>query len=348
MCYADSLHLHIGHEYLERVYQLLKAAGNQTFRIYGDSTTVMAPSPTDPMRPRHSVEDILRLSLWSVGIPNFVLVNHGHSGDRWDTFVDPVPHLVDGKTSLIFIKLGINDAGLGTDYESAVDLLSANMDARLAAIRSSANGALGKLAIILVGPNSTNDTPGRRDATWYEMVRPVYVEMARKYRCAYFDSYGYMQDSRPPAAGLYLDDPYNDGIRGIHPAGYHNNRLWGSLINEFFPREALACMASPPSAALTLYLGWSNTGPTYAEARAYRDPCGRVFVEGMISGGQATASTVFAELPLCFRPAVAHQFLTLGQLQPVGIHVAPTGKMAFQTAANALSTSLGGINFMAA
>lgn len=350
MTYADSSRLHIGNEYLERAYQFIgdPSLGNMTIRIYGDSTTVMGPSPTDPNRPRHSVNEILRHALWSAGVPNINIVNHGMSGDRWDTFVNPVPHLADSAAGLIIIKLGINDAALGADDEGAIEILRANMDVRLSAIRGSVNGDLTKLSIILVGPNTTNDVPGRRDATWYELVRPVYLEMARKHRCAYFDSYGYMQDSRPPAAGLYLDDRYEDGIRGIHPSGYFNHRLWGAMVDEFFGRGSVAIMARSPSVAISFSNGWSNVGSGYAEARAYRDPHGRIFIDGMIGGGNTAYGTVFAQLPVGFRPSSKHQFLTLGQQTPVGIHIAPTGHMAFQTVANATSTSLGGINFMSA
>lgn len=348
MTYADYQRLHLGHEYLERTYQAIDQPANHIIRIYGDSTTVMAPSPTDPARPRYSVETVLQRALWAAGLPDYILVNHGNSGDRWDTFRNVIPDIADGQTSTIMIKLGINDAGLGDDYASAIAILCANMDCRLSAIRCAPNGDLTKLAIILVGPNSTNDVPGRRDAIFYDLARAVYVEMARKHRCAYFDSYGYMQDSRPPAAGFYLDDPYDDGVRGIHPAGYLNNRLWGSIVDEFFPRGAVACMARDPSVAVPLLAGWSNTGPGYAQARAFRDPHGRIFIDGMISGGATAYGTIFAELPNGFRPSVAHQFVTLGQSTFVGIHIAPSGKMAFQTVAQSASTSLGGINFMAA
>lgn len=346
--YADAQRLHLGHEYLERAYAAFGGTAAHYLRVYGDSTTVMAPSPTDPQRPRHSVDLILQRALRASGARNFVLVNHGNSGDRWDTFADPVPHIANGQTSTIFIKLGINDAGLGTDDASAIALLHSNMDARLTAIRAAMNGGLSKLSIILMGPNSTNDEPGRRDATFYELARAVYVEMARKHRCAYFDTYGFMPDSRPPAAGLYLDDPYNDGVRGIHPAGYHNNRIWGCAVDEFFGRGSMACLSQPDIVPLPLLAGWGNLGSDYAPATIYKDPSGRVFLDGMISGGQTAYGTVFAEIPGGYRPAKSNQFLTLGQQSPVGIHVAASGSMAFQTVANSVSTALGGISFMSA
>lgn len=354
MTYADSHRLHIGHEYLERAYQFIgnPSLGNMTVPVYGDSTTVMTPSATDPNRPRNSIDEIVRRAFWAAGVPNINIVNYGRSGDRWDTFrtaPDSVEaDIADGSAGLTFIKLGINDAGLGTDDESAITILRANMDCRLGAIRGAVNGDLTKLSIVLLGPSTTNDEPGRRDETFYELARGVYVEMARKHRCAYFDSYGHMQDARTPAAGFYLDDPYNDCIRGIHPSGYFNHRLWGAMIEEFFPRSAVAIMARSPSVAIPLLNGWTNVGNGYAEARAYRDPQGRIFIDGMISGGLTAYGTIFAQLPAGFRPSKKCQFVTLGQQSLVGIHVDPNGYMAFQTVANALSTSLCGINFMSA
>lgn len=341
MTYADGLRLHIGHEYLERAYQFIgnPALGNMTVRIYGDSTTCMGPSATDPNRPRHSVNEIIRHALWDAGVSNFNIVNHGNPGDRWDTFINPIPHLADGTTGLMLIKLGINDAGLGTNYASAIDILHYNMGARLTAIRNAPNGDLTKLSIILVGPNSTNDVPGRRDTTWYELVRPVYVEMARKHRCAYFDSYGHMQDARPPAAGFYLDDPYNDGVRGIHPSGYFNHRLWGAMIGEFFPRGAVAVMSQSPSAAVALLEGWKNMGGLWAPVRASRMR-DIVSVDGMMCGGTTSPGTIWGRMPEGFRSNHKHQFVTLGQTGIVGIHMEPSGWLAFQTAAHATSTAV--------
>ncbi len=52
--------------------------------------------------------------------------------------------------------------------------------------------------------------------------------------------------------------------------------------------------------------GWSNYGLGFAHAGFYRDPIGRVHLQGIVTGGSAN-STVFT-LPAGYRPRHAHAF----------------------------------------
>lgn len=223
--YADEGNrIFIGKEYLTRAYQFLAGGqGSPTYTldcfIYGDSTIEGGYGEGSL-----GVEDVLRLFAAARGIPNISFTNRGAVSTSVDD-INAIPDL-GADTGLIFIKYGINDAsdGLAT--------FTTNLRTELAAIRADSDGAEGSLSIVLVGPNSTNDTPNGRDEEWYEQLRGVYVQAARDYKCAFFDTYAYMRDSRS-AAGKWLDNPYADG-RGVHPLGNGNLWIWGAVFDACF------------------------------------------------------------------------------------------------------------------
>ncbi|MGI2031939.1 SGNH/GDSL hydrolase family protein [Rhizobium panacihumi] len=225
--YANKVgRLHLGHEYLNRPFQYMALGqgalfGTFAIRIFGDSTATDGYGNTKPGR---VIGDALRAR----GIPNHVIHNHAVAGTTWAD-LNALPYAGGNNAALIF-KYAVNDPGLGVTYKQAADVLRANMDAKLTAQRAAAG--ISVQSIILMGPNSTSDSPNKRDERWYEMVRNVYVEMARKHQCAYFDTYGQFQDSRG-AAGIWMDDPYGDG-RAIHPASEMNSWVWGAMVDEFF------------------------------------------------------------------------------------------------------------------
>lgn len=229
--YADNQRLHIGHEYMNRAYQYIRlgqGSPNGTLRIdvHGDST-VQGGYGEDI-----SSTTALTKALQAAGIPNLIVNNLGVSGTTWaDLAYTPAAN-----KGLLIIKYGINDAALG------LAALMANMDAKLTSIRANANGNTTILSILLMGPNATSDSPQGRDERWYEKVRGIYVAMARKHQCAYFDTYGHFQDARG-AATRFLDDPYGDG-RGIHPIQAFNSVIWGAMVDEFFSRGQLAHYAT--------------------------------------------------------------------------------------------------------
>lgn len=227
--YADRKHLHTGHEYLKRAFDYIRnsqggSTGTLNVHIFGDSTVALDISGTGE-RP----ETCFAEAMQDIGIPNLSVTNHGVSGSKWgdDVFPSgkPVDYVTSG-TSLFIFKYGINDAGYG------LSALVSNMDAVLAPIRANSNGSLGKLAIILMMPNSTSDSPNGRDERWYEQITGVYEAMGRKYNCAKFDTYAMFQDSRV-AANQWMDDSFGDG-RAIHPTGMMNRWIYGHLVNEFF------------------------------------------------------------------------------------------------------------------
>ena len=227
--YADNQRLHIGHEYLNRCFQYIRLgqgspAGTMKIVLFGDST-VQGGYGED-----QKADVALSNALVNRGLPNHVVYNQGVSGTKWGD-LSALSALTNGN-ALFVIKYGINDAGYGLAQ------LAADMDAKLAAIRAAAHGGLNELAILLVGPNATSDTPNGRDERWYEQIRGIYVAAARKHNCAYFDTYAHFQDSRP-ASTLWLDNSFGD-LRGIHPIQAFNARIWGAIVDEFFSLGQIA------------------------------------------------------------------------------------------------------------
>lgn len=220
----------IGQEYLARAYQFIAltqggSVGTLNIDLFGDST-IQGGYGEAPLM----VDTVLRGLFADRGIPNVSIANRGVSGTKWSD-LNALPHLSATK-GLIIIKYGINDAPYG------LAAMFADARAKLAAIRADANGGLGNLSVILVGPNSTSDSPNGRDERWYESIREGYVQLARDFDCAYFDSYAYLRDSRK-AAGAWMDNPYGDG-RAVHPLGNMNSWLWSGVMDAFFSRSALA------------------------------------------------------------------------------------------------------------
>lgn len=246
--YADSLSYLVGKEYLYRAFGRLKlgpatvSAKLQCY-AYGDSTVDgYVGSGTLPSDFR--VENLIPRIMLTNGLPNVTVVNRGVSGTSWGD-LNAIPD-VGANTDLIFIKYGINDAANspGTlSVEQRIAAMATTMREKLAAIRAATYGDLTNLAIVLVGPNSTNDSPNGRNEEWYEQVRNVYVQAARDYKCTYFDTYAYLKDSRE-AAGKWMDQPWAGQARAIHPFDMMNAWIWGAVVDACFPRSQTEYWAS--------------------------------------------------------------------------------------------------------
>ncbi|WP_206531576.1 pectate lyase family protein [Affinirhizobium pseudoryzae] len=235
--YAGLTNLHAGREYLERLYAYLALGqGNPlgTFRatIFGDSTATNDYGPVTPTA-------VLQTAIADKGLPNFILANQAVGGTSWADL--DVSAYLGGINALHIYSYGINDAS-GGSLENRLANLHATMDAKLTAIRAAAGGGIGSLSIVLKGPNATSDSPNGRDERWYEKIRGIYLTMARKHKCAYFDTYGEFLDARD-AAGIFMDDAYGDG-RAVHPINQFNARIWGAFCDWLLPRSSVARYAT--------------------------------------------------------------------------------------------------------
>lgn len=216
-----------GEEYLDRVMQRLKlGASGSSGRIgcflYGDSTVAggYMSMPT--------VDLVARL-FHVRGIGNISITNRAVAG----TTISSLDVLADlaATTDLAAIKYAINDGGNpdGTRLATYATML----DSKLAEIRDAPNGGRGNLAIVLIGPNATADTPNGRDERWYEQLHGIHLAAARKHKCCYVDVYGYMRDARGGAT-VGWDNPYGDG-RTVHPTDSVGARIWGLVVDAIIP-----------------------------------------------------------------------------------------------------------------
>lgn len=222
--YADKHKYAIGKEYLNRCYQYLElgqsgSAGTLRVFMYGDSTVAGGQGEGGQYLPHV----VVQRNALQKGIGNIAVTNRGVSGTKISD-MNAIPD-ISPTSGLFIIKYGIND---GTNPEATrLTTFATDLRAKLAQIRATTNGGLDRLAILLVGPNSTSDTPNGRDERWYEQLRGIYVQAARDYQCAYFDTYAWLKDSRG-AASLWMDNPYGDG-RAIHPLNAMNAWIWGGI-----------------------------------------------------------------------------------------------------------------------
>ncbi|MCG8907314.1 SGNH/GDSL hydrolase family protein [Pseudomonas sp. DP-17] len=158
----------------------------------------------------------------------FNVTNRGVGGTKVSD-MNAIPD-VSATTDLFIIKYGINDGTnpLATRLATFRDQLRA----KLTQIRQQTYGTVANLAILLVGPNSTYDTQGQRDAYWYEQLRGIYVQAAEEFQCGFFDTDAYLQDSSAGTATGWLDDTVSPGSgRGVHPTDIGNPWIWGAVMD---------------------------------------------------------------------------------------------------------------------
>ena len=222
--YADKHKIAIGKEYLSRLYSTLNTAASVSVFAYGDSTIAGDSQSTFSL-----LQNLLPAQARRRGLQCVLNVtNRGVAGTNVSS-LNAVPDL-GTNTVLLIIKYGINDGSL--TESSRLATFATTLRAKLAAIRAASNGAESQVSILLVGPNSTSDTPNGRDERWYEQLRGIYVQAARDYKCAYFDTYAFLRDSRS-AATLWMDNPFGDG-RAIHPTDIGHQWIWGGIFDWLF------------------------------------------------------------------------------------------------------------------
>lgn len=222
---GDILNLHCGQEYLHRAYSQMQAGGLLGIKMFGDSTVSGRNGESADYYP----EVVLARAFADAGYSSLALANLGVSGSNI-TQMNAVGQL-NSQTHLLIIKYGINDGGTG--QTERLRIFAEALNAKLAEIRAAAFGNLTSLSIILMMPNTTNDgNLFGRNGYWYEQLRHVYLQAARTYQCAVYDTYNDMPNSLG-LAGTAMDNPFNDG-RAIHPLNTMMTWIYGGLVNRFF------------------------------------------------------------------------------------------------------------------
>lgn len=231
--YADLHKYCIGKEYLYRVYQRLIVGGSSPIKAFafGDSTVEGGNGESTAFKVQNLLPALCKYK--GLQLP-MTVTNRGVGG----TDVSDMDALGDlaNDTDLFIVKYGINDAL--NPLATRLDTFATTLRSKLAAIRAATFGSYDTLSIVLVGPNSTNDSPNNRDERWYEQLRGIYVQAARDYKCCYFDTYAWLKDSRG-AATFWLDNPFANGI-GIHPQDNMQAWIWGAVIDSMFGQSESA------------------------------------------------------------------------------------------------------------
>jgi len=206
---SDNYQYVFGREYLSHFHQKYIDGWTAKPKVIfsGDSTTWGVPSSL------YNVNELFENVANAKGMQTVYgidSINAGHSGESTATWLST--HLdVDmaQNPNLYVLRWGINDGAL-----NPATFLS-NLRAGLYKIRVTLGKQIDSLSIILMAPNSTNDTPNGRDATWYESQLQGLKEIAREFSCVFIDTYSYFRNVAS-ASNIYMDDPYGNGI-AIHP-----------------------------------------------------------------------------------------------------------------------------------
>lgn len=171
------------------------------------------------------------------------LAQDGQATFQWDeSYIDAY---IAAAGDLYIIRPGINEPGYlkdgstppinsGQDYPNRRDIgdFATSLDSGLTKLRAAK--PFGNTSILLMMPNSTYDTPNGRDALWYEQLRGVFIAACRKHKCAFIDTYGYMQDSSV-LGGILMDQPTILDGRPIHPNDAMNSIIAGYICDLIAP-----------------------------------------------------------------------------------------------------------------
>ena len=226
--YADQNQRWFGREYLWALYNWIKVTSNPIkMYCYGDSTMLGPSGWPDGGTPFEAfVQSMWPRQARQLGLKQpLEVVNRGVGGQSISG-MNFATDLANGMQAMM-LKYAINDAMSSPDPDIALKTFAEALDAKLTDVRNHEKGNIYNLSIILVGASSTYDPASDRDASWFERLRGVYEAAARKHRCFYFDTYGYMQDSRW-AIGAWLDDA------GLHPEAVGYWWIFGHLFNLIF------------------------------------------------------------------------------------------------------------------
>jgi len=237
--YADENIAGIGREYLHRCYQYLNLgqgnpAGTLKTFLYGDSTVIGGNGETAKFNPKAYLET----GFLNKGIGNITVTNRGVGATMISASIAQAVADLALNPGLYILKSFINEGGLPLATRLAdTETMLENW---LSAVRGGANGGPGSLSIVVMGPNSTNDTVNRRDAFWYEQIRGMIIAKCRKYQAAYFDTYQMLQDTLLASSVLYMDAPIaGHPLNSVHPLDAMNAQIWGGMLEWILPNNSL-------------------------------------------------------------------------------------------------------------
>jgi hypothetical protein len=248
-----------GLEYLSYFHKKIMAR-TSAFEILkivfsGDSTTL----GTSIVDPNNTLSNLMAFMCKVKGIPNVTTINNGQSGmdtEHWNqTYYNTD---LTSAPDVLVLRWGLNDPGLSIATNIAlgsVDVITPALDAQrrgviefttslragLTKVRASKTST--QMSIILMTPNSTSDTPNRRNEIWHESINNVIRQAARDFQCVFIDTYQLFQDSRNAPASNYMDLSYTglpSPLRHVHPLDVMNYWITSKIFDVLFPTAILA------------------------------------------------------------------------------------------------------------
>lgn len=243
---ADALHEYVfGQEYLAAFHNKLLSETPALMTFSGDSTT-FGTNITDP-------NYILSTAVLRIGLNRrhaLTAANAGHSGastEDWRTLY--LAGDLATNPDLYILRWGLNDPFWG---RSLADFEQSLRDG-LATARASK--PIADMSILLMVPNTANDTANGRDAAWMEATRPIIRQAARDYQCAFIDTFKLWEDTEN-AANLWMDEPLGPGVV-IHPLNVMNSWI-SSKIGELIYPDALDPVKTEVRATLSTSQSFST------------------------------------------------------------------------------------------
>ncbi|UWJ04738.1 tailspike protein [Stenotrophomonas phage CUB19] len=198
----------------------------------------------------------------------FDVTNKAVGGSNLSTW-NPTPDIGVNSSKpadLVILKCAINDATNGT-LATRLSLFESNLRNGLQAIRNTTGGDVNSVSILILGPNATVDKElHKRNAEWYEQVRPILESAAYDFKCSYIDTYQLFRDVGGIDGSIWASGGMMEVSSAVgappvllHPRNVMQSWIWGQIIDFLFAEsETLRYSAN----------GYFNKSPLYGHDKA--------------------------------------------------------------------------------
>lgn len=230
----------IGREYLSIFYKayLQRPFPQPELKILVAGNSLIAGDGLSS--PSFQISEQLTSLLKSTGQENINAYNRGHSGANSNTWrTTYLASDLAENPALYILNYTANDA-TGTNTDASLLNMYTELNAGLSTLRASKDYKT--LSVLLMISSPMSDNPNGRNENYFEGTRRIIKELGRKYKCAVFDTYQYIQDSRV-AADVWMDNPYGttDGSRAIHLKDWANIIVGSALFDLILPSFLREC-----------------------------------------------------------------------------------------------------------
>ena len=235
-----------GTEYLIALHNAI-SAGTASEIWFGGTSQIIYHEPTGS-----PVNVVKALAARNGFNANITFYNGAVGGSSTEDFIlNKLSEIQSRQPKAVVISHEINDGSKNVTLSNRLGIYERRMDTILSALRNGGNGiSTGKdvtqLSIVLVTSSATNDYLYNRDSAWYIQANLVLRKMARKYKCAFVDTWNFLND----ANSTWMDAPFPSNPEiGIHPTPVANRWIGGMIYDALFPKglETYAAANSLPT-----------------------------------------------------------------------------------------------------